>query len=73
MPKIDLFNKEADYDQILSDIYDGSFRFRTKLYAKYTVKCVAEGAILGAVAALALVGVLAIVADALTPLTEESE
>lgn len=72
MPSIDLFNKSADEAKITSSILDGTFRLNSKLYAKYTIKCAAEGLIVGATLGLAIVGALVIIADALAP-TEETE
>lgn len=73
MPTIDLFNKSADEAKIVTAINDGTFRFRSGLYIKYTAKCAAQGVVVGAVAGLAIVGALAIVADALNPEAEEAE
>lgn len=72
MPIIDLFNKSADEIKMAAAISDGSFRFRSKLYAKYMTKCVAEGLVIGTVATLATVGALVAVSAALTP-AEETE
>lgn len=71
MPKIDLFNKTADFDKIESAIDDGTFTFRSKLYAKYILKCAAEGAVLGGVLGLALVGALCITAGVIAESLEE--
>jgi len=70
--RIDLFNKTADEQKIASAIVDGTFRFRSKLYAKYCAKSLAEGLIVGTVASFALIGVLATIDNALTP-NEDSE
>lgn len=71
MPHIDLFNKSADEALIYSGIVDGTFRMRSKLYAKYMLKNAAQGFVVGGVIGLAALGALVIVGEALASTTEE--
>jgi len=73
MPTIDLFNKTADEAKIVAAISDGSFRFRSKLYVKYTAKSVAQTAIVMTTVTLASIGAIVVIAEALNPTTEEAE
>jgi hypothetical protein len=73
MPIIDLFNKTADEAKIFASIKDGTFRFGSKQYAKYLLKSAAEGAIIGGVIGLALIGAIVVVAETINPSTPEEE
>ena len=73
MPKIDLFNKAADEAKITEAIDNGTFYFRSKLYAKYLLKNAAQGAVVGAVLGLAITGALATIAVALEAASENEE
>jgi len=71
MLKIDLFNKDADFDKIASAIDDGTFTFRSKQYAKYIFKCAAEGAVIGGVLGLAAIGAACIIVGVIAETLEE--
>lgn len=73
MPTIDLFNKTADEAKIAAAIVDGSFRFRSKLYAKYAAKSVAQTAIITTTATLALIGAAVVISSAIEVAKEETE
>ena len=73
MPTIDLFNKSADEALIASALANGTFRLRSKMYAKYFLKSTGQTLLVSAVVTLAAIGALAVIADALNPATEESE
>ena len=71
MPTIDLFNIAADDAKIDSAIEDGTFRFRSKLFLKTSLKVAAQSTIVAGVVSLAVIGAVVVIAVALTSDTEE--
>lgn len=73
MPTIDLFNKTADEAKIFAALNDGSFRFTSKLYAKYVAKSAAQTLIISTTATLALIGAAVVISSAIEVANEETE
>jgi len=74
MPTIDLFNIAADEAKITEAINDHTFKFGSKQFVKYVAKNFAQGAVIGGVVGLAIIGATAVILNAVSEaLPEETE